>query len=132
MITLDEALAQLQGLGSEAGLASAAWLVLRLDELSEGVLNTPRQRCGGQRCEVTSFRARQEQGCVCEQTTLACRLWERAFPETLAGTLTDARKRKYQRRCPGCRLPFVTGEKAQRYCTRCLTAHAPAPREEVA
>ena len=121
-MTLDEAIAQLQGLGAEAGLASAAWLVLRLDELSEVVLNTPRRRCGGQRCEVTSFRARQEQGCVCEQTTLALRLWERAFPETLAGTLTDARKRKYQRKYPACRLPFVTGEKGRKYCTRCTTA----------
>ena len=120
-LTLDEATATLRALGDGAGLVSARWLVLRLGETAEVTLATPRLLCGGGQCAVTSTRARWEQGCVCEQTALALRLWDRAFPETPPGVTGDGRKRRYRRKCPACRVPFVTAEKARQYCEPCLT-----------
>lgn len=120
--TLDAATARLVALGAGAGLVSARWLVeVTLDEDGLALLNEPALGCDCRRWGITAPQVRARQGCVCRQSALALRLWDRAFPDAPPGLTTDARKRRFRRKCPGCRIPFVTGEKAQLYCNGCTT-----------
>lgn len=120
-IGLDEATAQLRELGDEAGLATARWLVARLDEPGEMRLAEPRRRCDCRRFEITSAARRRDDGCLCERTALALRLWERAFPDRPPGEAGEARKARHEFKCPACRRPFVTKVKAQTYCSACTS-----------
>lgn len=114
---LDEAVGRLKELGEQADMATALWLVRRLDFAEEATLRQPVRRCATD-CQVASYAARRDAAsCVCFQTTLALRLMERAFGPCQA---TPARLvTRHRHECPACGISFVSKRKSAVYCAVC-------------